>query len=196
MGNIQQTILEKRLEFEFEQLLQQVLDYCCNDLSEGFDAVIKSKNDLNSELLKVRYNLENFFRGSLSKSTKKIDKCDPKEDSFYIHVFKSGLHIVEIRISGHGIEHLGKEVYKINKHSYNVLYIDYSKYVSEPYFKSVADYVRNRVSTQIDYLALQHNSKTSLNLVVNAIMNIIFVYLLNNKLAQATKDKLQITWSV
>ena len=193
MENIQEMILEKRLEDEFEQLLQSVLNYCC--LNEGFDAVIKSKNDLNSDLLKVKYNLENFFKGSLTKS-KKPGKCDPMNDSFYIHVFKAGIHIVEIRISGHGIEHLRKEIYKINNHSYNILYIDYSKHINKPDFKDDFEYVGKRVSTQIDYIALQHNPKTSLNLVVTAIMNIIFVYLLNNKLAQATENKLQITWSI
>ena len=128
----------------------------------------------------------------MPKSKKPKQKCNPEVDSFYVHVFKQGQHVVEIRISGHIFANSRKEAYKINEKKYNMLYIDISKMFDEVKYQLDFLALKQYVKTKIDYVYLNHTTYK----VIYVIMNVIMNYLLNNDLAKATKDRLQIQWSV
>jgi hypothetical protein len=192
---IQKEILEKQLQEDFEQLLQIVLNYCC--LNESAEITIRSKQELNSELLRAKLTLEKFLEGSLPKPKNQSKMCDLKKDSFYIHIHKTGQHVCEIRISGHyPKERIGHDIVKIKKYQYNYLYIDYSKYVDKQDYKNdIKLIIQGAKPQQVDYVCLSNMSNSSVSIMVNIIMNEIFKYLLVNTLIKTSKDKLQITWT-
>ncbi|MCL2313096.1 MAG: hypothetical protein FWC41_11565 [Firmicutes bacterium] len=191
---LQDKIELKRLEEDYELLLQQFLNYAC--LEEAFNASLNLKQELSGELSKVKLFLEQYFDGKLPKSTKKSDICDPKVHSFYIYVYKHRKTIVKIRISGHPPS-FKDESYKINSQKYSSLYIDYSQIVNKPSHKGVVDTIKNFVNpNKVDYIYLQLNKITLTKTVVQVIMSKVVEYLLKSKLAQASEDKLQFAWAV
>jgi len=193
---LQDKIELKRLEEDYELLLQQFLNYAC--LEEAFNASLNLKQELSGELSKVKLFLEQYFDGKLPKSTKKGEICDPKVHSFYIYVYKHRKTIVKIRISGHFEPKQRIDIInKIITQKYSSLFIDYSQIIGKPPYKVDIDYLKVKVNPNpVNYEYLRLNKITLTKTLVQVIMSKVLEYLLNSKLAQASEDKLQVAWAV
>ena len=196
MENIQQIILEKRLEGEFEQLVNEIVEQYL--LDESTDITIRKNYDFRSELLRVKLKLIDFFNGKIPFPQNLNQMCDPKKHSFYIHFHNLKRHVAEIRISGHyPTQRIGYDISKIINKKYNYLFVDYSKFVNE---KNYADIVKLIIQgakpQQVDYAYINQMPNTSVNILVLNIINIILKYLTTNKMVQAVNGKMGITWTV
>ena len=95
-------------------------------LIESFDISASDKKLLESDLLRIKLYLEQFFQGSLEhpNPVRRTKIYVQPDESIYIHIFKKGKHILEVRISGHRPE--VKTIYAINRHKFHYLFIDIS----------------------------------------------------------------------
>jgi hypothetical protein len=162
-------------------------------LIESFDISASDKKLLESDLLRIKLYLEQFFQGSLEhpNPVRRTEIYVQPDESIYIHIFKKGKHILEVRISGHRPE--VKTIYAINRHKFHYLFIDTSVMLNLNDYEKEIDNVRKRVNVpqQVYYKCM----KSKNNIVYN-ILNVIVDNLLQNQFAQSSKDRLQIQWSV